>query len=291
MTRIAALCAGCACLFLAGMPALAAPAAVTSRQTGEALVAAAPGDVDACLAYATWLTSAGELQEAAAVLEAGCHRVDAPGQALLALADVYLKLGKLTRAEAAAREALVLLPDSPAAHLCIGDIYRDLDWPQSALDSYETALKLAPGLTQARVNLVAVLAKSGRSVEARERCLAFIDATPGEPQLWLSLGQVFEDQDKPREAFTTYGQVISLDATSAEAWARQGRLYCRFGQFASAADACRRALEIDGGNLVAHAWLGTACSYLGDQDQARRHAQIAEAGGMDMSGVWRKLNQ
>jgi tetratricopeptide (TPR) repeat protein len=141
------------------------------------------------------------------------------------------------------------------------------------------------------VNLVAVLAKSGRSVEARERCLAFIDATPGEPQLWLSLGQVFEDQDKPREAFTTYGQVISLDATSAEAWARQGRLYCRFGQFASAADACRRALEIDGGNLVAHAWLGTACSYLGDQDQARRHAQIAEAGGMDMSGVWRKLNQ
>lgn len=291
MTRSATVGAAVACLLIASVSVVCAPVAISSRQEGEALVAAAPTDVEACLAYAAWLTTAGELQEAASVLEAGCHRVAAPGRALLALAETERRLGKLTRAEAAAREALPLLPRSAEARVCMGDIYRDLDWPQSAIDSYEAALALSPGLVAAQVNLVAVLSRSGRGADARARCLAFIDAAPAEAQLWLALGQVFEDQDKPREAFNTYGQVLSLDANSAEAWARQGRLYCRFGQFAPAADACRRALELDDGNLLAHAWLGRAASCLGDQEQARRHAQIAEAGGMDMSSVWRKLNQ
>ena len=117
MTRFAALWAGCACLLLAVVPAVSATATVQSRQAGEVLVTAAPRDVEACLAYATWLASAGELQEAASVLEAGCHRVDVPGPALLALAGVYHRLGKLTRAEAAAREALLLLP-TPVVPRC-----------------------------------------------------------------------------------------------------------------------------------------------------------------------------
>jgi len=290
MSRIAVVCAALALLCAAVNPVAASSLTVSSRADGEALIAAAPREARNYLAYADWLEAQGDLQESAAVLEAGCRAADAPAPVLLQLAGVQQRLGKLARAEAVAREALVLLPELPEAHVRMGDIYLALGWPQSALESYETAVRLGPGQSLPRVRLVAGLLEAGTTSAAEDRCLKFIAETPDEPQLWLALGQVFEKQDKLREAFTTYGQVLGLDPASAEAYARQGRLFCRFGQYSSAADACRKALQLDEGNLVAHAYLGIACSYLGDGDQARHHARIAEAGGLNMTAVWKKLN-
>lgn len=288
--RIAVACAGLAWLCAAACPAIADTSTVYSRAEGEALLAASPVAAKDYLAYSDWLVEQGDLQEATAVLEAGCRQADDPAPLLVSLAGLYARLGKLARAEALAREALVLLPESSAAHLCMGDIYLALGWPQSALESYREAARLAPGDAAPRTRLVAGLLEAGTVAAAEEACLRFIADAPDDPDLWLSLGSVFEKQDKLREAFTTYGQVLSLAPESAEALARQGRLFCRFGQFSSAADACRRALTFDGGNLVAHAYLGIACSYLGEGEQARHHAQIAEAGGMNMTAVWKKLN-
>ena len=140
-----------------------------------------------------------------------------------------------------AREALVLMPESPEAHLRMGDVYLALGWPKSALESYEEAPSGWRPASRCRARaLVAGLLEAGHAAVAEDRCLKFIAAQPDDPQLWLALGQVFEKQDKLREAFTTYGQVLGLDPASAEAYARQGRLFCRFGQFSSAADACRQ---------------------------------------------------
>jgi tetratricopeptide (TPR) repeat protein len=290
MSRIAVVCAALALLCVAVNPVAAHALTVSSRADGEALIAAAPREARNYLACADWLEAQGDLHESAAVLEAGCRAADAPAPVLLQLAGVQQRLGKLARAEAVAREALVLLPDLPEAHVRMGDIYLALGWPQSALESYEAAVRLGPGQTLPRVRLVAGLLEAGTIPAAEDRCLEYIAETPDDPQLWLALGQVFEKQDKLREAFTTYGQVLGLDPASAEAYARQGRLFCRFGQYSPAADACRKALQLDEGNLVAHAYLGIACSYLGDGEQARHHAQIAEAGGLNMTAVWKKLN-
>lgn len=290
MPRIAVVCAGLAWLCAAFNPVAASPLSVSSRADGEALVAAAPQEARSYLDYAAWLESQGELQESAAVLEAGCHRADNPSPVLLQLAGVYQRLGKPARAEVLAREVLVLLPELPEAHVRLGDIYLELGWSQSALESYEEAVRLGPGQSLPRQRLLSGLLEAGLTAAAEDRCLEFIAESPDDPHLWLALGQVFEKQDKLREAFTTYGQVLGLDPGSAEAYARQGRLFCRFAQFSSAADACRKALQLDEDNLVAHAYLGIACSYLGDGEQARHHAQIAEAGGLNMAAVWKKIN-
>lgn len=283
-------CAVAAWLGAVSCPAIADQGAVSSRVAGEALVASDPALARNYLAYAAWLEAAGDLPGAVAVLEAGCHRAVAPEALLLELARLHSRLGRPARAEAVAREALVLMPDSPAAHLRLGDIYLDLGWPQSALESYEQAVRLAPGDPAPRTRVVEALLAAGAAAEAEEACLRYLAELPDAPDLWLSLGWVFEKQDKLREAFRTYGQVLALAPGSAEALARQGRLFCRFGQFSAAADACRRALQLDGDNLVAHAYLGIACSQLGDGDNARHHARIAEAGGLDMNAVWNKLN-
>lgn len=289
-SRIALACAGLAWLCAASCPAVADTPSVSSRAAGEALIAAGPGLAANYLAYAGWLEASGDLPEAAAVLEAGCHHANAPGPLLLELAGLYRRLGKPARAEALAREALVLMPGSPAAHACMGDVYLELGWPQSALESYLEAVRLSPGDPAPRTRVVAALLVGGTPAQAEEACLRYISEAPDAPDLWLSLGAVFEKQEKLREAFTTYGQVLALAPGSAEALARQGRLFCRFGQFSSAAESCRRALELDGENLLAHAYLGIASSHLGDGETARHHAGIAEAGGLDMTAVWKKLN-
>jgi tetratricopeptide (TPR) repeat protein len=287
---IVPVCAVAAWLGAASCPAVADTPTVDSRAAGEALVAADPGQALNYLAYAGWLADAGDLPEAAAVLEAGCHRATVPAPLLVELSDIYRRLGKPARAEAVAREALVLAPDHPLAHLRLGDVYLDLGWPQSALASFEEAVRLSPGDAAPRTRVVAAHLAAGAAGEAEEACLRYLSELPEAPDLWLALGSVFEKQQKLREAFTTYGQALALAPDSAEALARQGRLFCRFGQFSAAADACRRALQLDEGNLVAHAYLGIACSQLGDEEQARHHAGIAEAGGLDMGPVWKQLN-
>ncbi|MBM4129921.1 tetratricopeptide repeat protein [bacterium] len=287
---IVAACAVAAWLGAASCPAIADLPSVSSRAAGEALVAADPAQAVNHLAYAGWLEAAGDLPAAAAVLEAGCHHAKDPAPLLLELSRLYLRLGRPARAEAVSRQALVLLPDSPAAHLGLGDAYLESGWPQAALESFATAVRLAPRDVVPRTRVVAALLAAGRAHEAEEACLRHLAEAPEAPALWLALGSVFEKQEKLRQAFTTYGQALALEPGSAEALARQGRLFCRFGQFDAAADACRRALQLDGGNLVAHAYLGIACSRLGDDEQARHHARIAEAGGLDLGLVRQKLN-
>ena len=209
----------------------------------------------------------------------------------MALGRFYEKNGQTAKAESMTREALVLDPKHVAAHVRMGEMYMRLGWPKSAIESFTTATELAPQQTLPKVRLIGGLLDWGKLVEAEDQCLQFIAGDAENPELWLSLGQVFEKQDKLREAFTTYGQVLTLEPELAEAYARRGRLFCRFGQFSAGEESCRQSLVLDEDNLVAHAYLGIACSNLGNGDEARAHAHIAEAGGLNMTVVWKILEK
>ena len=202
-----------------------------------------------------------------------------------------VEIRRMSHAEAAARDAVALDQDNVAAHLRLGEIHFRMGNKKAGVESYRRAQALEPEEALPRVRLTNGLMDIGETAEAEDLCLQFISTDPDNPDLWLALGRSFEKQGKNREAFTTYGQVLSLDPKEAEAYARRGRLFCRFSQFESAEEACRKALSLDPDNLVAHAYLGIACSYLDNGKDARKHARIAEAGGMNMSAVWEKLGK
>lgn len=276
-------------LLLLAVPATA-PAAVTSRIDGQALIAAGPTDPTSYVDFAEFLLSRGALKDAEEILEIGRNKADASANLLVTLGKVYEAQDRMARAESVTREALVLDPESVDAHVRMGQIYFRLGWPKSGMESFRTAVALDPTATLPKVRVVGGLVEQNKVVEAEDECLKFISGDPDNPDLWLALGQVFEKQDKLREAFTTYGQVLSLDPAMAEAYARQGRLFCRFGQYDAGRSACGKALELDEDNMLAHAYMGIACSNLGDGENARKHAEIAEAGGMNMTAVWKKLS-
>ena len=283
--RIAAFAAGFLLACIPFNPLSAATLCISSQAGGEAALAGAPTDPAGYLAYAEWLDRSGDLPGAVGVLEAGRRRALPSPSLLLALGSNYLRQGQLARAESIVREVLVLDPDLPEVHVRLGEIYLKSGWPQSAIESFEAAVAMSPGTTGAQARLISALLESNLATAAEDRCLQFIAEAPDEPDLWLALGLVFEKQEKMREAFTTYGQVLGLDANNAEAYARQGRLFCRYGQYTSAVESCRKSLQLDAANLTAHAYLGIASSFLGDKEQARHHARIAEAGGLNMSAV------
>jgi tetratricopeptide (TPR) repeat protein len=278
-----------AALLMSVAPVGAAP--VTSRIDGEALVAESPTDPAAYVAYAEFLLGRGDLKGAEELLEIGRNKADPSASLLVTLGKVYEAQHRLARAESVTREALVLDPKSVTAHVRMGEIYFRLGWPKSGMESFRTAADLDPDATLPKIRIVGGLIEQKKFVEAEDACLQFISGDQENPDLWLALGQAFEKQDKLREAFTTYGQVLTLDPGQSEAYARQGRLFCRFGQFEAGRAACAKALELDPDNMLAHAYMGIACSQLGDGENARKHAQIAEAGGMNMTAVWKKLER
>lgn len=277
-------------LLLAGLTASFAGAAeITSRVDGQVQIAEDPANPDSYLAYADFLRNSGDLKEAEEVLEIGRNKATPSPSLLVALGEVYEAQNRLARAESVTREALALDPEYVDAHVRMGEIYFRLGWPKSGMESFRTACTLAPELTLPKVRIVGGLVEQNKVAEAEEECLKFISETDDNADLWLALGQVFEKQDKLREAFTTYGQVLTMDPDASEAYARQGRLFCRFGQYDAGKVACAKALDLDKNNMLAHAYMGIACSNLGDSENARKHAQIAEAGGMNMSAVWKKI--
>jgi|GEM_PF-1219112 len=274
-------------LFLS--PAALAETPVNSRVEGQGLIAKFPLEPSSYEIYAKFLSTEGAWEEAAEVLEKGRTKAAPSADLLVVLGRVYEAQGLFARAESVTREALELDPSHVGAHLRMGDIYFKLGWPKSGLESYRTAVDLAPQDLDPQVRLIDGMLEAGFVPEAEEKCLEFIMARGDAPELWLALGEVFEAQDKKRQAFTTYGQVLTIDSENAMAYARQGKLFCEFGQFDAGEMACRRALELEPRNALAHAYLGIACSYLGQEEEARKHAVIAERAGLNMGSVWSKI--
>jgi tetratricopeptide (TPR) repeat protein len=278
------------CLASAGLPTLAG-AEVASKVDGRALIASDPLDPAAYINYSRYLVKIGEVEEAEEILEVGRNKANTSSTLLVELSEVYEMRGRNSHAESAARDAVAMDHENPDAHLRLGEVHFRMGNKKAGVQSYRQAQKLSPLEALPRVRLINGLMDIGETAEAEDLCLQFIASDPDNPDLWLALGRSFEKQGKNREAFTTYGQVLTLNPEEAEAYARQGRLFCRFGQYESAEVSCRKSQTIDSGNLVAHANLGIACSYLENGKDARKHARIAEAGGMNMGAVWDKLGK
>jgi tetratricopeptide (TPR) repeat protein len=272
-------------LLLVAASAFAGP--VKSRESGEALLAAKPAEASSYLQYAEYLMDVGAYKDAAIVLENGCKLAPASADLLVRLGEIYSARGLDAHAESVTREALKVDPEHVVAHLRMGEIYFRQGWNKSGLTSFRQAVELAPDDQEPKVQLVIGLCEDKQFAAAENQCLEFISSHSQSPDLWLSLGEVFEKQNKQQQAFTTYGQVLTIDPENSQAYARQGRLFCQFGQFHSAVSVCQRALELEPDNALGHAYLGIACAKLGRNDEARRHAEIAENGGLNMVSVWK----
>lgn len=233
---------------------------------------------------------AGDLAEAATILEEGLDRSLPTPELLTMLADVYRRQGRLTAAASAAEEALGRDPAYAPAHLQLGDIYLDLGWLESAAASYRAALAADPQAAAARDRLVHCLAQAGLLRAAEQECRAFL-AVDETTALCIALGEVLGQLERFQEAMAAFDRALQLDPRCADAHGQRAGLLCRLGHYEDAATAARAALAIDPDHAAAHGWLGLASAHCADYLSAYSHAVKAEQAGLDMSEVWGLLQQ
>jgi tetratricopeptide (TPR) repeat protein len=80
----------------------------------------------------------------------------------------------------------------------------------------------------------AVAAYQEKSVEFNKR---FINP-------WIRLGNVFDRQDRNKEAIAAYGKAIELDPGNAQNWYELGNIHFRMGSYDEAVEAYNKAIEL-----------------------------------------------
>ncbi len=264
---------------------------VNSQVEGQGLIAENPLDPQAYILFSNFMQDQGNFKGAQKILETGRAKAHPSADLLVELCKVLEAQDRTSQAEAMALAALDVDPNHSEANICLGEIYFKMGWQNSALDAFERALVLDPNGTRPKVKLLGGFMAGGLLQQAEDRCHEFLASESDNVDLWLSLGLILEKMEKRKAAFATYGQVLTIDSKNSIAYSRQGRLFCEFGQFSAAETSCVRALDLDPENFLAHAYLGIACSYLGEKDRALIHAEKAEKAGMNMTVVWKKIGR
>ncbi len=266
------------------------PSTLTTAE-GRALIASRPDDPSGYVQVGLAALRSGDDAAAAKVLAEGRAKASPSAQLLVLLGAAWLGQGRLGDAEEATQAALRIDPAVAGGQLQLGAIFTGIGWPESALDCFEKALAQSPGDSAAQCALVYGLIGAGRAAQGEQECRGFLGDAMDDAPLLVALGETLEAQEELRDAFDVYGRALVVDPRSADAHARRGRLFCRFGQFDAAATECRAALAVDPASPLAHAYLGIAYAEQGQTEAAREHVLQAEAGGMRMDSVWGKLAQ
>jgi tetratricopeptide (TPR) repeat protein len=170
-----------------------------------------------------------------------------------------------------------------------------------AMDGYERALKIAPGLVPARINLATALVRLGRLDEAIDQYRAVLRSSPSNPRIAtllanclvlrgkyadaieilkpiekahpndldavFVLGEALISTDKSAEGLERVERVAAA-RSDADAWMLAGMTHLRLGEPAKARDNLDKALRVNPALPGAYTLSGMAKSRAGDEDGA-----------------------
>jgi tetratricopeptide (TPR) repeat protein len=173
------------------------------------------------------------------------------GQGLFAEGQVAFLRGDFLTALTSFNSAALTLPDSALAYYGLGNAYLATNQPAEAIRAYERALQLNKELAMAHKGIGDALTKQGKTKEAfksyeRARSLGVASSSDA-----LSTAQAFIERKRWNEALRELNEVSKTKQT-AEVYMLIGDCYLQLKQPLSAAQAYRRATELDGKSALAY---------------------------------------
>ncbi|MHC4414970.1 MAG: tetratricopeptide repeat protein [Planctomycetota bacterium] len=154
-------------------------------------------------------------------------------------------LERFVEAVKAYHRALTIRPRSVKANLNLATTYLQLGEPTSALIFAEKAVEMDPAHGPARANLGAAYEMLGRWGDAIAQYDAAVELMDPTPPLLMNLINVLAKEKRYVDARNTAEFLIRLEP-SANAYERLGWSSFRLGQYDQSIDAYRKAVEIDG---------------------------------------------
>ncbi|MFH1114311.1 MAG: tetratricopeptide repeat protein [Pseudomonadota bacterium] len=102
-------------------------------------------------------------------------------------------------------------PVPDIAYFALGKVYESRDDFTRALEAYRKALSLNPGGARIKGRIAVVLARTGKTAEARELALGLIEADPRQPDAYVTLAGIEGSMGRYDEAVRSLEQALRLE--------------------------------------------------------------------------------
>jgi tetratricopeptide (TPR) repeat protein len=189
--------------------------------------------------------------------------------------QVYENEQRWSEAFSAYTEVLKRDPNNAAAHYRLGVVSDRLGATEAALKSYQEALRLNPGMPEARQALQGYYVTQGvmfrRNNQSDEAIHAFQQAlsyNPDSASAHFELGQEFEQRKQFDEAISAYQESIKRDANNSGPHIRLAAIYSTQGRQEQAIHELQEVLRLNPNDPEAHYGLGVAYNAQGQREQA-----------------------
>ena len=203
-------------------------------------------------------------------------------QALFAKAQGFENEQQWSEAFSTYSEILKFEPNNALAHARLGAISEKLGATDNAVRSYQEALRLNPGQSEARqalegyyVNRGVTLRRNNQLDESVGMFRQAIGLNPSSADAHFELGQVLEQRGQADEAISEYQEAIKIDPDKSTAHARLAAQYAKQGQNQRAVQEYQEVLRLNPQDPAAHHGLGVAYNELGQREQAIASLQQA----------------
>ncbi|MDD2893503.1 MAG: tetratricopeptide repeat protein [Halothiobacillaceae bacterium] len=222
-----------------------------------------PGDVVALVNLADVQSRVGRMEDALLSYRAAIKLKPNLAQAHNDMATVLLGMGRLDEAIAGYRNALKIDPAFAAAHYNLGNALIQQDQPADANRSYAQALALKPDFFEAAMNLGLTQKELGQldaSLASFRRAVALRAHDAGAHN---SLGIALQTKGELADAIASYRRALEIAPGYAEAKNNLGNALQRSGRYQEAVANFSEAIAIDPTYAMAHNNLGNAEKDLG----------------------------
>ena len=218
----------------------------------------------------------GQTESAVSRFKAAARLNPADERTRLALANALLDNQQLDDAEQTLLEALKASPASGQARYLLGLTYQRQGKAPDALRALQAALESKPLLGINTVHqMIGTLQQDAQDLEAAARSFAMrADLVPNDRQAHLDLGRVFFLQGDDVQARAEFEIALLLNPSSVDAYTSLGQIHLRGGRYQEAADASRRALEIDVAHREARYVHATALLRMGNTEDGTAEMRV-----------------
>jgi len=164
--------------------------------------------------------------------------------------------------------ALRLAPRDPQYHFERGNALKDLGRLGEALSSYDEAIRLFPGSAEAHNNRGVTLKEAGRLAEALASYDAALSLKPQYAEAHGNRGNALKELGRLDEALAGYDAALGLKPDYAEAHSSRGNALARLGQLDAALASHDRALALKPDYAEGHNNRGLVLNELGRSEEA-----------------------
>jgi len=192
----------------------------------------------------------GQMKEAEAELKQLLALAPSLAEPNYLMARTLLSQNKEEEAVRYLRVALRGNPSHVASNVLLGRYLASKGQREQAMRPLELALRVNPNLTDAKLLLANLYAQSRRFSEALALAQELQRADPSAAGPWVLIGALQIAEQNPRAAVDAFEKSVKINANGVPAHRGLGQAYVLLGQNDRAEESYRRALRLDGNDVV-----------------------------------------